>query len=66
MWISLKKVNKDKTTYIYIYITKKYNLHSSANFPNKGHIFHDKLRNTWTAILKILAVLLLQVHAFSK
>ena len=49
-----------------MYITKKHNLDSSAYFPNKGHIFHNKLRNTWTAILKILAVLLLQVHAFSK
>ena len=29
--------------------------------PNRGHIFQNKLRNTWTAILKISAVLRLQV-----
>ena len=27
--------------------------------PNKGYIFHNKLQNTWTAILKIITFLCL-------
>ena len=34
-------------------------------FPNRGHIFQNKLRHTWTAILKILTNVLLNNLAFS-
>ena len=30
--------------------------HVTKIFPNRGQIFRNKLRNTWTAILKILKV----------
>ena len=31
----------------------KYFKNVTKIFPNGGHIFHNKLRNTWTVIMKI-------------
>ena len=40
--------------------------HMKKNCPNKGHIFKNKLRKTWAAILKTSADSQVKVYVFSK